>query len=450
MSTRRLRSKLSWRADGVHFEVPAAAHERAVQLLHVGAEIEHALMVQYLYAGYSLDPAQPSEEKRTLVKAWRAALLEIAREEMGHLATVQNLLTSIGGPLSFEREDYPIVDAELWPFPLKLEPLTKDSLARYVLAEMPAQEVLVRLGLAQEIAAIERRVAATGAVHRVGLLYGELLTLFTAGPMIQGPHVTGTIEPYPFVATADIQADSLPFQVHASAWGLGAPQILIETAWDRASALAALTKVSMQGEGPIVPEDIPATPPPGVAPSHFKRFLEIYRAFPEQSDWSPSRPIATDPTTAANADASRRITDVEALGWAKLANLRYRMLLAYLKHSFYIQAPSGHPTRSPRGALVSWAFGEMYQLRSIAEILMSLPLGPGDSTLAGPPFEMPYTLSLPQRSGDRWRLHRDLLLASCAQVRDIQSQLPSRAQYLRALTSADLRTLEQIDVLIGA
>ena len=33
-----------------------------------------------------------------------------------------------------------------------------------------------------------------------------------------------------------------------------------------------------------------------------------------------------------------------------------------------------HPTHSPRGALVSWAFGEMYNLRTLSEILMTLPL----------------------------------------------------------------------------
>jgi len=73
---------------------------------------------------------------------------------MGHLATVQNLLTTIGGPLSFDREDYPIIDPELWPFPFQLEPLTKKSLAKYVLAEMPLPKVLKELHLEKEIDAI--------------------------------------------------------------------------------------------------------------------------------------------------------------------------------------------------------------------------------------------------------------------------------------------------------
>jgi hypothetical protein len=118
--------------EGPDFDMPIAPRERAVALLHLGSEIEHALMVQYLYAAYSLNAAQPVAEHRRQVARWREVIAEIAREEMGHLASVQNLLTLIGGPLCFEREDYPIIDPDLWPFPFDLEPLSKDSLTSYV------------------------------------------------------------------------------------------------------------------------------------------------------------------------------------------------------------------------------------------------------------------------------------------------------------------------------
>ena len=92
-----------------------APRDRAIYLLHIGAEVEHALMAQYLYAAYSLGGPHLSEgTHRRLAEQWKATILEIAREEMGHLATVENLLTLIGGPLSFEREDYP-VPADLYP-----------------------------------------------------------------------------------------------------------------------------------------------------------------------------------------------------------------------------------------------------------------------------------------------------------------------------------------------
>jgi hypothetical protein len=436
------------------FDTPVSPHESAVMLLHIGSEIEHALMVQYLYAAYSLNEDQVENAQRDQVRRWKSLIAEIAREEMGHLATVQNILTLIGGPLCFEREDYPLVDPQLWPFPLQLEPLTKTSLGKYVLAEMPSDEVLARLNLTEEIDEIKRRVhcEADVRVNRVGKLYGDILELFKEGPMIQGPFVPGAVEPHPFVATTDIQADSLPYQVSPGAWGLGQKQILIETAFDRNGATKALSLVSIQGEGPISASDDALREE--VRGSHFKRFLKIYREFPDEgAGWTPARHVVTNPSTNRDAEAPRRICG-EAEPWAALCNLRYRMLLLYLKHSFYIETPAAHPNHSPRAALVSWAFGEMYNLRSLSEILMSLPLRPGSDTLAGPPFEMPYTLSLPTRSTNRWRAHRDLLTASVVLIDEMLAEKrhgePPHLRYLKALRTADTTALDQINVLIGA
>ena len=113
-----------------------------VFLLHTAAEIEHALMVQYLYAAYSLaesnfqGPQVPPNAPQ-LVNGWRRSVLAIAREEMAHLLTIQNLLRFIGGAINMDREDFPFL-ALLYPFKLHLEPLSKSSLAKYVAAEMPA------------------------------------------------------------------------------------------------------------------------------------------------------------------------------------------------------------------------------------------------------------------------------------------------------------------------
>src|SRR5262249_15053172 len=161
------------------------------------------------------------------------------------------------------------------------------------------------------------------------------------------------------------------------------------------SARKAIHAISLQGEGSRVPQDLESC--------HFGKFLEIYRAFPERGEWTPARNVAANPTTnPLIVDPTRRLSGA-ALDWATLSNLRYRMLLVYLKHAFYVEAPLEYPSRSPRGALVSWAFGEMYNLRALAEILMDLPMAPDSNTAAGPPFEMPYSLTLPIREQDRWR-----------------------------------------------
>lgn len=416
----------------------AAPRDQAIYLLHVGAEVEHALMVQYLYAGYSLGgPHVVDPEHCRLVGEWKAAVLEVAREEMGHLATVENLLTLIGGPLSFEREDYPI-PADLYPFPFELEPLTKTSLGKYVLAEMPSEEVIDDLRLTQEIEAIRRYVGMEDRVrvHRVGKLYDAIAQLFAAPTVPQEPPP----EPPPFIASSDIQADSIRFQVSPAEWGLGYKDLLIETAYDRTSASAAISAISIQGEGSTIGP---------LEASHFGKFLEIYRRFPDESSWRPSKDVATNPTTAAGAPNAHRITQPVARLWAGLANLRYRMLLMYLSHAFRIEAPARASGRTVRGLLLSWTFGEMYNLRSITEILMGLPLHAGGSVLAGPPFEMPYSLALAPREPDRWRTHRDLLLAARTPVDELAKSHGAHASYLEGLRSADARALTQVQTIIG-
>lgn len=74
-------------------------------------------------------------------------------------------------PLHFDREEFPI-PSDLYPFPFELEPLTKRSLGKYVLAEMPTEEVVKKLGLEKKIDEIRKYVGGaafdTVKVHRRG------------------------------------------------------------------------------------------------------------------------------------------------------------------------------------------------------------------------------------------------------------------------------------------
>jgi Ferritin-like len=460
----RLRSRLIWRTakqpnsaksldtngaseaqvENVGFTVGLAPRELAIRLLWIGAEVEHALMVQYLYAAYSLNAAQPDEGNRLSVQRWQRTVLEIAREEMGHLATVENLLTLIGGTLHFDREDFPIEDPDLWPFPFQLEPLTKLSLGKYVLAETPSEEVLISLKLKEEVDEIRKKLDVEGdsTVHRVGRIYDEINSLFDPAPMPEGPDVPPFTDTHPSIATIDIQAESIGYQVTPSAWGLGMGDLLIKTSQDRKSAQKAIQFISEQGEGTKVPADLSS--------SHFGKFLDIYRQFPDKDEWQPSHRVATNPTTNPKTNDPLTRIEGDAASWAQLCNLRYHMLLLYLHHSFLVEAPAGSPTRSPRGSLISWTFGEMYHIKSISQVLMNMPLQPNAKINAGPPFEMPYTLSLSVRDADRWRAHRDLLWASITLTGKMLKTPSTSEPYLHALLTSDQTTLEQLTALIGA
>src|ERR1043165_33074 len=98
-----------------------------IMLLHIAAELEHALMVEYLFAAYSLGgPGAAGHERE--VREWGDAILSGAREGKGQLITVQNILLLMGGPVSFERSDSP-GSSPFYPFEFRLEPLSLKSLA---------------------------------------------------------------------------------------------------------------------------------------------------------------------------------------------------------------------------------------------------------------------------------------------------------------------------------
>ena len=417
--------------------IAACARETAIYLLHIAAEIEHALMDQYLYAAYSLGGAHLTPAQQKIAHGWRQTIAEIAREEMAHLATVENLLTLIGGPIYFDREDYP-VPTELYPFPLELEPLSKRSLGKYVLAESPSWDVVEQLKLTREVEAIQKFVGVDQKdkkIHRVGVVYDWLIELFTMPPQPEDPEAALP----PFIASCDISAASIKRQARRGEWGLGYTELLIETAKTREGAVSALNAIAKEGEGFDISE---------LHKSHFGKFLEIYRKYPD-GEWSPSRNLAHNPSTVEGRGSY--IENATARTWAKLFNLRYRMLLMYLAHSFDIEAPEESTAHSPRGLLISWAFGEMYNLRSIAEIVMTLPLDNGKSgTFAGPPFEMPYSLALPSHKADRWRGHRDLIEGSMVYVNELlKHKRPEWEKYLVGLQTANQRAVSQMLAMIG-
>ena len=87
--------------------------DEAILWLSAAAEIEHALMVQYLFAAYSIDPDSVPTDNGARGEAGdiKNRLLQIGREEMGHFITVQNLLLIVGGPLHFGRQFSPFEEA---------------------------------------------------------------------------------------------------------------------------------------------------------------------------------------------------------------------------------------------------------------------------------------------------------------------------------------------------
>lgn len=442
-----------------------------VLLLHIGAEIEHGLMVEYLYAAYSIGGDQvPSDAKsQAMVRRWRDQILSVAREEMGHLLSVQNLLCLLGGPVTFDRQEFPW-DSIFYPFPFRLEPLTLDSLACYVFAEMPPFVELLKEIPKSKTTEFQRAALAISKsvrkrvpghqAHPVGEVYERIIEL---------------LEDTSRISDEDFHADSVRFQASWDDWGRSyqppptrpdgtvppsgahASHLIIVRMGTRTEAVAAMKAVAGQGEAPqFRPHD--------TEQSHFARFAEVYVEFEAhhaaKKSWSPARNLAVNPTTMAADYAADDATPIEVprtKTWANLFNLRYRILLTYLTHSYRLARDDDQPKEpGPRGAVLHKVFGEMYNLKTIAGILVDLPAKRRSAKRAGPPFEMPYTLELPLQEIDCWRLHRENLASSVHLCETLLGEKSGRqpvgpgvgADYLKALRDLDRQSIAWIDQIL--
>lgn len=429
-------------------------------LLYINAEIEHGLMLQYLYSGYSIGGAQVPEKYQDKVRNWQEIILGIAKEEMGHFISVQNILKVIGAPLNFGRMDYPW-DTPFYPFPFKLEPLSLKSLAKYVYAESPEGWIDFDDPYAKEVKKLVH--AQTADPHRVGALFTVMMDIVNDTELI--PDELFQSNTFPFQAKFDEWGRSYTGgQRGASAHGpKGGPDVLVLPLTCRDDVYNSLLEISEQGEAPKKEED-------GGKPSHFDRFLYVFKelneVLKEDKNFMPARNVAVNPFIPGKDDEGvphgsinvgtdyeqDAIADPEARAWGHLFNVRYRMLLNYLAHSFLLDDGFNNSGAvSPRATIINATFGEMYNLRSISNVMVQLPLNPGGvgGKNAGPPFTIPYTLNLPMGEHNRWLEHKNLLEASKTIVDDLLPHVVSEnnLRYLRSLMESDDKLMQIINKL---
>jgi hypothetical protein len=147
-----------------------------LRLLHVAAEIEHALMNQYLYASFSVKPVYQAIAGHGAPSS--NDLLGVAIQEMQHLGKVNQLLVALGAAPTLIREDFPY-EPDIYPFRFNLEPLSRASLAKYVWTEAPvgATDVGKAKTAADRSFCLElKRALGKGArPNRVGSLYDAVI-----------------------------------------------------------------------------------------------------------------------------------------------------------------------------------------------------------------------------------------------------------------------------------
>ena len=118
-----------------------ANRKELTYLLCQAAELEHAILCEYLYAAFSLKSAPgPGVADRQLeaIERWRSVLLTIATEEMLHWALVNNLLTAVGSAPYVSRPNLPHAAKGYPPgVQLALVPFGERALRHFVYLERP-------------------------------------------------------------------------------------------------------------------------------------------------------------------------------------------------------------------------------------------------------------------------------------------------------------------------
>jgi hypothetical protein len=428
--------------------VPASAEQEAVALVRIAAEVEGALVPQYLFSASSLLPGvsarPPGFDHAIQSDDWYDAMRVLAKQEMGHLVTLQNLLLSLGAAPHLDRENFPAA-SPLYPFPFSLQPLRPATLARYVCAEAPRNVAAADqpdLADAQRVAAI-----GDGQIPRAGQIYERLFYLFQDGNAPQNPW-PDLQNPFPNWPDWHVDPARLGFnqdrQATAAEWrGQGDDEqpdtaIYILPIRDKASARLAIHALGIQGEGPIGNGGV----------THFDKCLRMFRELRAvgQQPGAPAfvRNQADDPRTGLGGSAT--ISHPATLVWARLGNVRYQMLLTDIALSLAVGSTGTLASiQATRSDVLGWAFREMLaNIKPLSEELRQMPLtAEAGAALAGMPFELPEQ-ALPTDTAGQIAYLRDRVAESQQLRARIQAALnPSPKQ------KGILKVIDNLDVIMG-
>ena len=355
--------------------IVVANRKELTYLLCQAAELEHALMCEYLYAAFSLkqqpDDTLPLDLMGT-VERWRSVLLRVAAAEMLHWALVNNLLTAVGSAPFVSRPHFPH-QAKGYPAGVQLSLIRFDerALRHFLFLERPE-------GLELEDA------EGFDAV-------GPALPVMTEGDIIPWGQDFGTvghlyrsIEAGLIRLAGELGEDGLfigPRRAQASPASFGWPELVPLV--DLASARLAIERIVTQGEGARG----------DWSDAHYGRFLAVFQEYLALKDADPSfEPaypcLAGGVRPADGVVPERFITDVTTAAVTDLFNATYDLILQMIVRYFAFGEESDDElTLLARGA-VGLMFGA---IRPVGLLLATMPLGPEyPGATAGANFQLPY------------------------------------------------------------
>ncbi len=228
--------------------------EDLINALTIGSQLEHGLMLMYLYAAYSIKSllseieGTPDERqiRRDKIRNWEGMILRVARQEMEHLGFVCNMLSAIGGAQYFDRPNFPQLP-KFWStdLPIELERFCPTTLFRFMMFEKPAKLHDPLFEYCKNLYGTHRdsKISAESPqpqdpdYRTIGELYDLIRTAFKKIP-----------QESLFIVPPDSQVDN--DKLFGS--GASARQIYnmkVFKVWDRVSAVNAVNEIVEQGEG---------------------------------------------------------------------------------------------------------------------------------------------------------------------------------------------------------
>ena len=347
-----------------------------IYMLSEAAELEHAIMCQYLFAAFSLKTHVEegvTERQLQAIERWRSTILAVATEEMLHLALVNNLLAAIGAAPRVGRPNLPQRGRYYPPgVHLALEPFSEATLRHFLFLERPEgitrddDEGYAALQEAQPLV-LHPADIVPGAQHFATV--GELYRAISEGfDNLAARHS----ERWLFIGPEYAQAGPDDFWWPA-----------LNKVTDLASAHAAIETIVEQGEGTRG----------HWRDAHYGRFLEVLGEYLEmrraEPHFEPARPVVVASVRApVDAEAGPLVTDPVTARVLDAFNVSYEILLYTLGRFF----GHGHETPPQMRALADVAIGLMVGvIKPLGEAVTTLPAGPEHpGRTAGPSFEVFY------------------------------------------------------------
>ena len=344
-------------------------------MLCEAAEVEHCLMCTYLYGAFSLK--QRTDEDLTAaeleaVRRWRATVIDIAIDEMLHLALVNNLLISLGATPHYGRYNFPISPGA---FPadvaVALAPFDPDMLDHFIYLERP-----------RDSAERDGAIISKAKYHR-GVIEGRLMPFAddydTVGELYEGIAAS-------FAALEEQHAtEAIPLFIGPKSAQLGENDFRLPGLQPVASAVDVRRVVDIivhQGEGS---SEV-------TAHSHYSKFRAIreeWRQLHEaRTEFVPYRAAARDPVMRPPVVASPRVHVIAhpAAPLLDLGNAAYGLMLRLLT---FMPDPSRCP-KAERPIAADQVLLLMRAMTVIGSRLTELPARTGDQS---PRAGLTFTLS---------------------------------------------------------